>query len=155
MSAALPPRPAPRAWALTRARLALLLVLVYAGASTVQWVLRAAQWRPGAGPDEVTADDRRFGSLRAELPAGRVVGYVGDPDLTGPDGKANDVALLHFRRFLLAQYALAPAVLVEGTEPELVVGNYFDERSARPAPAGFEVAGDFGSGVFLYRRSRR
>lgn len=133
-------------------RVAVALVLLYAGVSAAQWVHRAAQWPSEPGRDEISASDRRFAPLRSALPHGGVVGYVGDPEPAGPTPReARAAALLHFRRQLLAQYALAPVVLVQGTGPDLVVGN-FDGSAAPAVPPGFRVAAEFGDGVVLFRR---
>lgn len=140
-------------WARTRARVALLLVLLYAGASTVRWLHRGTEWPARSAPDEISANDQRFEELRSVLPARGVVGYLGHPEVTGATpAEENSAALLHFRRYLLAQYALAPVVLIESTEPELVVGN-FDSGAVPPPPAGLRVMRLFGDGLVLYRHS--
>jgi hypothetical protein len=137
----------------TRTRIALLLVLLYAGASTVQWLRRGAEWPAHASQDEISAYEHRFAELRALLPARGVVGYLGHPDPAGvAPREANAAALLHFRRYLLAQYTLAPVLLTESTGPELVVGN-FEPGAAFPAPAGLRVIRDLGDGLVLFRRS--
>ena len=61
-------------------------------------------------------------------------------------------ALVHFRRYLLAQYSLAPLLLVENTTPEFVIGNY-EPGAEPPPPAGFHQAADFGDGLVLFRRT--
>ena len=130
---------------------ALLLILLYGGVSTARWVHRAA--RP-AGPaqDEITAYESRFRLLRSALPARGVVGYLGYPEPTGITPQdSNAAALLHFRRYLLAQYSLAPVLLIESTDHELIVGNFVPE-SLPPAPRGFRLVRDFGDGVLLFRR---
>jgi hypothetical protein len=87
------------------------------------------------------------------LPDHGVVGYLGHPAVTGPTPRdSTAAALLHFRRYLLAQYALAPLLLIESTEPEFVVGN-FDQGAPPPAPPGFGVVREFGDGLVLLRRS--
>lgn len=142
-------------WAFARVRLAFLLVLIYAGATAGRWVDETGQWPDRARQDEISANDRRFQDLRVALPDTGVVGYVGDPvvgDYTL--GERNDTALRFFRRHLLAQYALAPVVVVEGTEPEFLVGN-FEPDAVRPAPPGFRLVRDFGEGLVLYRRTAR
>jgi hypothetical protein len=140
-------------WAGARTRIALLLVLLYAGASTVRWLQRGAAWPARASQDEISTYERRFAELRTMLPARGVVGYLGHPEPAGATPReANAAALLHFRRYLLAQYSLAPVLLIESTEPELVVGN-FDSAAAYPTPAGLRVVRDFGDGVVLFRRS--
>lgn len=137
------PRATPVRWPVTRVRLALLLVLLYAGGTTLRWLHRAAQWPQRPGTDEITANDRRFAPLRPHLPAHGTVGYAGDPPPDGP------TALPHFRRYLLAQYALAPLLVVETGEPELVVGNFDSSGTTLP---GLELVQDFGDGLQLYRR---
>ena len=140
-------------WTRTRTRIALALVLLYAGASTVRWVQHGAHWPARASQDDISANDRRFAALRPLLPAHGLVGYLSDLKPTGATPvDSNAAALNHFRRYLLAQYALAPALLIEGTEPELVVGN-FDSGTAPTAPAGLRVVREFGDGLVLFRRS--
>lgn len=140
-------------WAASRIRVALLLVVLYAGASAVRWLDQATQWPAEARQDEISENDRRFEGMRAELPTTGRVGYLGDPIVGGDTARErNDTALRFFRRYLLAQYTLAPVLLVEGTEPELLVGN-FDPGAIRPAPPGFRLVRDFGDGLVLYRRS--
>jgi hypothetical protein len=143
---------APPTWARLRVRIALGLVLLYAGASAARWAHHAMAWRAAAGQDDISANERRFAELGALLPDTGVVGYLGDPPLTAPTpAGSQSAALLHFRRYLLAQYALAPALLVEGTEPGLVVGN-FDSGPTPPTPAGFQIERAFGDGLVLFRR---
>jgi hypothetical protein len=143
-----------RSWAGTRIRIALLLVLLYAGASTVRWLQRAADWPARASRDEISTYEARFAGLRTLLPVRGVVGYLGHPEPAGATPhEANAAALLHFRRYLLAQYSLAPLLLIESADPEFVVGN-FDPGVAHPAPAGLRVVRDFGDGLVLFRRSQ-
>jgi hypothetical protein len=138
-------------WARARIGLAAGLVLLYSAASGFGRARRALEHRSLA-QDEITAYEDRFQSLRHTLPSSGVVGYLGDPALGSDDGEeSKQTALLHFRRYLLAQYALAPLLLVENTDPELVIGNFEPGTPAR-VPPGFAVARDFGDGVVLFRR---
>ena len=147
------PRRVERSWAGTRTRIALVLVLLYAAASTIGWLQRAAAAPKRSWQDEISAYDLRFKELRSALPARGVVGYLGSPDTTGPTpAEANAASLLHFRRYLLAQYALAPLLVIESTDPELVVGN-FDSGTSPPPPPGFRLVQDFGNGVLLFARA--
>lgn len=140
-------------WPALRTRVAIALVLLYALASAAAWVKEALPASGLPATDEISAYDARFQELRTALPARGVVGYLGDPAPVGPTpGERGAASLLHFKRYLLAQYALAPAVLIEGTEPEFVVGN-FDPGHVPPAPAGFRVVRDFGQGLVLFRRA--
>ena len=143
----------PKPWAVNRARAGIALVLLYAAASGVAWIRLAATAPGRAASDEISSYERRFVKLRAALPARGVVGYIGDPDPEGgtPDQREAN-SLLHFKRYLLAQYALAPLVLIESTEPEVVVGNF--EPGSRPSlPTGFQIERDFGNGLVLVRRA--
>jgi hypothetical protein len=137
----------------TRARIALLLVLLYASVSTVQWLRRGAAWPAVTAQDEITAYESRFQELRSSLPGHGVVGYLGHPEPTGPTPEeANSAALLHFRRYLLAQYTLAPMLLIESTDPQLIVGNFYP-GALPPLPPGLRLVRDFGAGLVLFRRS--
>jgi GT2 family glycosyltransferase len=143
------------AWGAVSGRIALALVLVYAAVTTVRHASEVAAWPRSSAGDEISANDARFVELRGVLPSSGRIGYLGDPAIVGDTpGERNDTALRHFRRYLLAQYALAPVVLVESTEPDLVVGN-FDDGAVRPAPDDFEIAREFGEGLVLYRRVAR
>jgi glycosyltransferase involved in cell wall biosynthesis len=138
-------------WHLIRGRIAVGLVLVYGAVTTAQWLDEAAAWPGPNARDEISANDARFAPLRGALPPSGRVGYLGDPVVGGDTPRErDDSALQHFRRYLLAQYALAPVVLVENTDPEVVVGN-FDAGAVRPPPDGFELEGEFGDGLVLYR----
>jgi hypothetical protein len=134
--------------------IALFAIVLYAGISTARWVRRAGQWPAHAGADEISAYERRFDRLRPALPPSGVIGYMGYPDPAAPPSDTvPSPALLHFRRYLLAQYTLAPLLLVEDTTRALVVGN-FEPGAEPPPPAGFETSGEFGDGLVLFRRSR-
>jgi hypothetical protein len=140
-------------WAAMRTRIALALVLLYAGASTIRWLQHGSHWPARASQDDVSANDRRFAALRPLLPAHGPVGYLSNPEPIGATPRDSNAAALHqFRHYLLAQYALAPALLVKGTEPEFVVGN-FDPGTTPTAPAGLMIVRDFGDGLVLFRRS--
>jgi hypothetical protein len=141
------------AWS-PRVVIALAAILLYAGLSTARWARRAAQWPARAGADEISAYEHRFDRLRPALPPTGVVGYVGHPDPNSPATPgASSPALVHFRRYLLAQYSLAPLLLVEDTTPDMVIGNFEPGTEAVP-PTGFHRTGDFGNGVVLFRRGQ-
>jgi hypothetical protein len=136
-----------------RVMIALLTVFLYASFSSARAARRAAEWPARPGQDAISAYTRRFDSLRWALPTTGEVGYLGSPDPKSPaPATGASPALLHFRRFLLAQYALAPLLLVENTSPEFVIGN-FEPGLEPPPPAGFRRAASFGDGVVLFRRA--
>jgi hypothetical protein len=140
-------------WVVSRTRLGLALVLLYALASGAAWLKLAANTTGRSAPDEISTYEQRFQAVRAALPARGVVGYLGRTDPAGRTPAERDASsLLDFKRYLLTQYALAPVVLIESTEPDFVVGN-FDPGRAPPTPAGFRIERDFGTGLVLFRRS--
>jgi len=140
-------------WSVMRTRIALALVLLYALASGAAWLKLAASAAGRAAPDEISTYERRFQEVRAALPARGVVGYLGRTDSAGLTPAEREAASLRdFKHYLLAQYALAPVVLIESTEPDFVVGN-FDSGKAPSAPPGFRLERDFGNGLVLFRRS--
>jgi hypothetical protein len=137
-----------------RHSVALVAILLYAGISTARWARRALHGPHRTGTDEISAYERRFERLRRALPPAGVVGYLGYPDPAAPPSDTvPSPALLHFRRYLLAQYTLAPLLLIEDTTTTLVVGN-FEPGAEPPPPDGFDTAGEFGDGLVLFRRSR-
>src|SRR4029450_4330944 len=105
--------------------IALVTILLYAGLSSAHWARRAARWPARAHGDEISAHARPSDRLRSALPRRGVVGYVGHPDPYAPaTPEMASPALLHFRRYLLAQYTLAPLLLVEATYGALVGGDF-------------------------------
>jgi hypothetical protein len=140
-------------WVVSRTRLGLALVLLYALASGAAWLKLAASATGRSAPDEISTYERRFQEIRAALPPRGVVGYLGRTDPAGRTPAEREASsLLDFKRYLLAQYALAPVVLIESTAPDFVVGN-FDRGKAPSTPAGFRIERDFGNGLVLFRRS--
>ncbi len=140
-------------WSVMRTRIALALVLLYALASGAAWLKLAVSATGRAAPDEISTYERRFQEIRAAIPARGVVGYLGRTDSAGlTPAEREATSLLDFKHYLLAQYALAPVVLIESTRPDFVVGN-FDAGKAPSTPPGFRLERDFGNGLVLFRRS--
>jgi hypothetical protein len=106
-----------------------------------------------ARPDAVTRDEEQFRSLIAFLPTRGRIGYLQPPDWPGAAA---------VRRFYVAQYALAPRLIVMHTEPEIVIvtprasGASGATRGASvlsdPRLAGFQLAARSATGVRLFRR---
>jgi hypothetical protein len=132
-------------------QLAGVLLLALIGlASSVGLARRAeAIGRGRTGKDETTLSVRRFERLRKFLPARATVGY--ESDLEDPLTDRKEV-----RRFYLAQYALAPVIVVAGVERDLVIGNYRDPGNCRVCKSrNFLLAADCGDGLMLFRRTTR
>jgi hypothetical protein len=135
---------------LTRVRAGLALLLLYAAVSDARWSYRAVRgWIDSRHEDSISRDGRRYREIRRVLPARGVVGYVGSAQ---PDSFTTE----DFRRFLLAEYALAPLILINDTTPDLIVGNFPpDSVPSGPPLPGLHVVRDFGQGVWLVRKGRR
>jgi hypothetical protein len=135
-----------------RIRLAVALVLLYSAATSLARVRAIYHAFRSPAADEITRYERRMLPLRDALPSRIVAGYVTDPPLDDTSS-ARAAAELHdrFKAYILAQYVLAPRVMVVDTAREWVVGNYREDRAAPPLP-GYHVVRDFGRGLVLYRR---
>jgi glycosyltransferase involved in cell wall biosynthesis len=107
--------------------------------------------RRAGGPDEITRYEARFQGLRQVLPASARVGYLTEPAAWMPGD--DEGPRLAFKRLVLTQYALLPAILVPESGGALAVGN-FDSLTAADSVAtrGFTVVRDLGNGVLLLRR---
>ena len=73
---------------------------------------RRAAAAQGGQPDAITQDGLRFDALTLWLPARGTIGYITPSDWPSADAQ---------RRFYLAEYALAPRVIVMSTAPEFVI----------------------------------
>jgi hypothetical protein len=134
---------------LTRVGAGVGLLLLYAAASDARWSYRAVRgWADSRHEDQISRDGDRFREIRQVLPAHGVVGY-----LSG--AQPNTFTTEDFRRFLLAEYALAPLILIHDTTPDLIVGNFPPDSVPSALPErGLRLVRDFGKGVWLVRRAR-
>jgi hypothetical protein len=101
--------------------------------------------------DPVAQWEVRFGPLKRELPFVRgVVGYISDSDIPGAVfDAANDEG-----EYVLTQYALAPIIIVRGTDQEWNVANLSAASLARWSsehPSGFDVL-PLKGGLYLLHR---
>ena len=137
-----------------RMRIGLFLIVIFALVFDIRWLRRAFHDRPGiTRSDEVTQHESRFQQLKELLPPRTAVGYVTDPT---PQGPASDDQLprLAFKRYLLTQYALLPAIVLPGIQGALVVGNFYSSNGIdSEATRGLTLIRDFGDGVMLFRTS--
>jgi hypothetical protein len=95
-------------------------------------------------PNEVMARrDQRFELLRDALPKRGTVGYLSDA-ASWTDQQTH---------LLLAQFALAPLILVEGADQPLVVGEFSDPAAvAKGRDLKLTVVRDLGDGLVLFAR---
>jgi hypothetical protein len=108
----------------------------------------------GSTSDDPVADwETRFAPLKEELPFRRgVVGYISDANVPGAIyDSANDQG-----EYVLAQYVLAPIIIVTGTDQEWNVANL--DRAAftlweKSNHVKFEVTA-FKGGLYLLHRIR-
>jgi hypothetical protein len=107
----------------------------------------AVLWRlPPANVEEMAQRDRRFEQLRTALPERGMVGYVSD---------ARERVEIEMR-LMLAQFSLAPLILVSGTEQVPIVGDFANPDSiGRGLDPSLTVLRDFGDGVVLLGRAPR
>jgi hypothetical protein len=125
----------------SRLTIALTLFVLCCLLSTVQIVIDSpAPARIARTSSEIeNRSDRRFSSLKSNLPQRGVVGYVGEP------------GTLAIADYYLTQYALAPIIIDHSPNHALVIGNF---PALPPAPPGnLRLVKDFGNGVLLYTGS--
>jgi len=95
---------------------------------------------------EMAQRDQRFEPLRVTLPKRTILGYVSDA------GSEADLE----KRLMLAQFSLAPTLLVPGAEQVPILGDFANPNSIGH---GFDlkliVLRDFGDGVVLLGRGDR
>ena len=95
--------------------------------------------------DQITVYEKRFIGLKEFLQNHSVVGYVSDyDDNSNGDGIA----------YTMAQYVLAPIILVRGIKRNFIIGNF---NSAKPDIKAYQkenlsLIRDFGNGVILFER---
>ena len=132
-----------------RVRVGVLSVIVFALLSSGLALRRSLDPPPWAiAQDEISRYEARFQLLRGTLPPEGVVGYLSEPRRPPHD-------LGWSKGFFLTQYALSPLVVVDGTAPALVIGN-FPAGLTRYAPdPTLALVGDFGDGVLLFRHLPR
>ena len=101
---------------------------------------------PPANVGEMAQRDQRLEPLRSVLPKHGRVGYVSD---------ARDKVELEMR-LMLAQFSLAPVILVSGAEQAPIVGDFSNSDAiGRGLDPNLTVLRDFGNGVVLLGRAQR
>jgi hypothetical protein len=145
---------------LARAALAATVVLALAGSveALYQTVALHSDSRvaaPAVGAQRTGEQDERLQRLREHLPPRGVVGYASD----GWSGNAF-TTVEALQDYFLTQYALAPVIVLRGTDLPIVVGNYpadsaAETAGARTYPAGLVARRDLGDGVVLLEGAER
>jgi hypothetical protein len=138
-----------------RARTGIAIILlmgvfaIFTLASYVAVVLRG-----GGNPAGIDMDANRFRSLREELPARGVVGYLSDSNLDKTILDKTGEGLEGTRVYYLTQYYLAPVVVARDPAHDLVIANFASPAAVAAAAAthNLTVMRDFGNGVALLRR---
>src|SRR5512146_451875 len=119
-------------------RLALGLIVLASLAASIQNLLATRSL--GSVADDPVADwEKRFEPIRAHLPFRRgLVGYISDSSVPGITyDAANDEG-----EYVLTQYALAPIIIVKGTDQEWNIANLDRagfEAWEKTNTSGFEV----------------
>jgi hypothetical protein len=145
---------------LARATLAATVFLALAGSvealyQTVALHRDSRVATPAVGAPRTGNQDERLQPLREHLPPRGVVGYASD----GWNGNAF-TTVEALQDYFLTQYALAPVIVLRGTDFPLVVGNYRADSAAEPAadrtyPAGLVVRRNLGEGVLVLEGAER
>ena len=91
--------------------------------------------------------EKRFNKLRQLLPQRGVIGYIADDENEGDQDFIDS-------RIYLAQYTLAPVILVRSLDYDLIVGNFLDHTRDFEIyrKQGLIPIKDFGNGVVLFKR---
>lgn len=119
----------------------LLNVVVFAVRGRIEVrILRAPSYT-----EPVTAIDEAFVRALPHLPPHGPVGYL-KPDFSRAN--ASDLA-----GFYQAQYAVAPRIVVEGAQPDVVIAVARDGDGFPEVPDGFERYQTFSGRLALYRRT--
>jgi hypothetical protein len=113
---------------------------------------KPGEWKRAQPEDAIVSRDLRFAQLRRALPKSGTVGYVTDGPLVRPlgDGRVHSI-------FQIAQYCLAPLIVVNSTEPEIIVGDFSSMESGAKAISSqhLAVVRWFEQGVCLLRKGGR
>lgn len=137
----------PSALALRRAARFAALALLVGVALLADLAKLVELWdAPPQNLGEMAQRDQRFERLRRALPERTILGYVSDA--------ATEADLE--KRLMLAQFSLAPTLLLLGADPVQILGDFSDPDSIRMGrDLKLTVLHDFGDGVVLFGRADR
>ncbi|MGO8704882.1 MAG: hypothetical protein ACLQVA_13795 [Candidatus Brocadiia bacterium] len=134
-----------------RVRIGLALVLALLLLSQLVLIINLAQTLPSAMATESMARyEKRYVEARKVLPRVGVIGYLGEPP-----GSGGVTQGLYQRRYHTAEYILAPLVIADSLEPDLILGNFFFPHAMEKAISEHHliVLYDFRNGVFILRKA--
>jgi hypothetical protein len=121
----------------------LVLVLLCLG-STARFAWESPELAHPIAEDRFDDYLHRFDELKKALPTRGVVGYI-DDRAANPLGPGYYYAV---------QYALAPLVVENSTQAELVIGNFSSPALVGEHPRNLMPVRDFGQGVVLFTQRR-
>jgi len=124
-----------------------MIVGLAAGALIPETQRAREVWRWARRAELVTDQERRWAPLRARAPRDQLLGYVTDLRYPAPFFDFDT-----YTHFYWAQYALAPALLVQSPSREYLVGDFRDAALAIPWKARLEVIAEGPRGTVLLRR---
>jgi hypothetical protein len=119
--------------------------LLFCGLACLNLWVHHNRVQSGYGDDLVSPTEKRLEELRRELPSNGRVGFISD-------GKKS-ASSASLRRYFLTQYALAPIVVHEGTDADLIIVIVNVEKFVPDSiPHDFVLLRDFGDGVMLFAK---
>ena len=134
----------PRIGYATRVKLGVLLLMVLTALLNNLFFVRLTRTPSSPfGQDYVSPADERFAQLKNDLPARGVVGYTSD------ETDVNE----RTKKYYLAQYALAPLIVVNNSSQPLVIGDFNKEESA--VSGNLVLHKRFENGVVLFRQPEK
>jgi hypothetical protein len=134
-------------------RIGFAVLVLFALGSSVRLLARAVRAPAVVIPDDISRSDLRFQPLQQEVRPGERLGYLVASISREPG--ADDPGRAAFRRLVLAQYALLPAILSSGTDAERVVIDADSADIDSSSIRGLAPQRDFGNGVMLFGPARQ
>lgn len=141
---------------------AILLLALHALLSNFSYLRARLSEGPQTHQQDVPISDERFAPVRAALPEHGTVGYIDENVQEGDIQVPSDLSKLGWwtkpgvKKYYLAQFSLAPVILVRGTEPPLVIGNFDNTQvNAGTPPRELLPVRDFGSGIILFEKKTK
>lgn len=127
-----------------RAFIAILGLTGIALASNIALLIDAASTPRSIDP---AAFEARYSGIAKDLPKNSVIGYLTDAEPNATTTGAE---------YFLSEYALAPVVIVNNTDQNLVMANlHMPQPPDFYRSRGLDLVRDYGTGVMLLRKAAR